>query len=65
VALVLAQVFGLVPAIRDLGRAVDFSPRPLPPEAAGRFGFLHGAYAVLDLTKAGLLGLLAWLVSRS
>ena len=63
-AIVLAQAFGLGGAIRDLGRAVDFAPRPLPREVAGRFGALHGAFVVLDLVKAGLLAALAWLAAR-
>jgi hypothetical protein len=64
-AVVAGQSFGLVPAIRDLGRAVDFAPRPLPPAVGGRFGTLHGAYAVVDLAKAALVAVLAWLVARS
>jgi hypothetical protein len=64
-ALVLGQTFGLVPAVRDLGRAVEFSPAPLAPELRGRFGMLHGAYALLDLAKAALISALAWLVARA
>ena len=62
--IVLAQAFGLGPAIRDLGRSLDFAARPLPREVAGRFGALHGAFVVLDLAKAGLVAALAWLGAR-
>jgi hypothetical protein len=64
-AVVLGQTFGLVPAVRDLGRAVEFSPPPMAAELRGRFGALHGAYAVLDLGKAALISALAWLAARS
>jgi hypothetical protein len=62
--LVLGQALGLGPAIRDLGRAVDFTPRPLPADVGRRFGALHGAYVLLDLAKAALLAVLAWMVAR-
>ena len=62
---VLGQALGLGPAIRDLGRALDFTPRPLPPTIAGRFGALHGAYVLLDFAKAVLVAALAWLAARS
>jgi hypothetical protein len=64
-AIVAGQAFVLVPMIRDLGRTADFMPRPLPPEIAGRFGALHGAYAAVDLAKAAVVALLAWLVART
>jgi hypothetical protein len=54
-----AQALGLVPAIRDLGRTLDFLPRPLPPALAGRFGRLHAGYVGIDLLKAGLLAFLS------
>jgi hypothetical protein len=63
-AVVVAQTFGLGGVIRDLGRTLDFAPRPLPRDVAGRFGALHGAFAVLDLVKAGLVAALAWLAAR-
>ena len=62
--LVLVQGFGLAAPITDLGRAIDFVPRPLPPETAGRFGRLHAAYVGLDLAKAALLAAAAWAVAR-
>ena len=64
VALVLAQVVFLGPRILEIGRAIDFVPRPLGPEVARRFGFLHGAYVALDLVKAVLLGAVAWLAAK-
>ena len=63
-AIVLAQTFGLGNAIRDLGRSLDFAPRPLPREVGARFGALHGAFVVLDLLKAGLVMALAWIGAR-
>lgn len=50
--------------IASLGRAIDFVPRPLPADVGRRFGMLHGAFVLLDLTKAGLLVALATLLSR-
>jgi hypothetical protein len=61
---VLGQALGLGPAIRDLGRAVDFTPRPLPPDVGRRFGALHGAYVLLDLGKAALVAVLAWVAAH-
>jgi hypothetical protein len=62
--LVLIQGFGLAAPITDLGRAIDFVPRPLPPDTARRFGMLHAAYVGLDLVKAALLAAAAWAVAR-
>lgn len=45
----------LAPAIESLGRSIDFVPRPLPPDVGRRFGYLHGAFVLLDLSKAALL----------
>jgi hypothetical protein len=52
-AIALAQAAWLGPAITQLGRTLDFAPRPLPAEIGRRFGLLHGSYALLDLVKAG------------
>jgi hypothetical protein len=54
-ALVLLQVAGLASPITQIGRAIDFVPRPLPPDLGRRFGMLHGAFVLLDLAKAGVL----------
>ena len=54
-ALVLVQAFGLAGPTTELGRSIDFVPRPLPPDLARRFGLLHGAYVLADFAKAGLL----------
>lgn len=59
-----AQAAGLAGAITSFGRALDFVPRPLPPELARRFGLLHGAYVLGDLAKALLLAALSYLVLR-
>jgi hypothetical protein len=61
---VLVQGFGLGPAILELGRSVDFLPRPLPPDVGRRFGMLHGGYVMLDLVKAAALLALAVVVAR-
>lgn len=64
-ALVLLQHVLLAPAIRDLGREIDFVARPLPAEVGRRFGLLHAAYVGADLVKVLLLALAAsWLVRR-
>ena len=62
-ALVLAQILA-ARSIVDLGRSIDFLPRPLAPDLARRFGALHGAYVVSDLLKAALLVAAAWLGRR-
>ena len=61
--LVAVQIALGIP-ITSLGRSIDFVPRPLPDEVRHRFGMLHGAFVLLDLTKAGLLATLAALVAR-
>jgi hypothetical protein len=48
----------------ELGRQIDFVPRPLPPEVARRFGSLHAGYVGLDLAKAAALAAAAWLLAR-
>jgi hypothetical protein len=62
-AAVLVQA-GLTGSIVELGRQIDFVPRPLPPAIARRFGALHAAYVALDFAKAGALAAAAWLVVR-
>ena len=62
-AIVLAQV-ALVRPIVDLGRSVDFLPRPLPSDLGRRFGLLHAAFVVTDLVKAALLAASAVLLGR-
>jgi hypothetical protein len=62
--MVAVQGFGLGPAILSLGRAVDFVPRPLPPDVGRRFVLLHGGYVILDLAKAVMLVALAALLAR-
>lgn len=61
---VLVQTFALGPGIETFGRSLDFMPRPLPPDVARRFGLLHGGFLVLDLGKALLLIVSAWLLGR-
>jgi hypothetical protein len=63
-ALVLVQLVA-ARSIVDLGRGIDFLPRPLAPDLARRFGALHAAYVVSDLLKAGLLVAAAWVARRS
>jgi hypothetical protein len=62
-AVVLVQL-ALVRPIVDLGRAIDFVPRPLPADVARRFGLMHSAFAGTDLLKAALLGAAAVLLGR-
>lgn len=54
-AIVVIQVIGLASPITEIGRSIDFLPRPLPPDLGRRFGLLHGAFVLLDLAKAGTL----------
>jgi len=63
-AAVLAQAFGLAPAIAQLGRSLDFVPRPLPPADGRRFGLLHASYMLADLVKAGALIAAAAIIAR-
>lgn len=63
VVVVLAQL-ALVRPIVDLGRSIDFLPRPLPPLVGRRFGLLHAAFVSSDLVKAALLGISSWLLGR-
>jgi hypothetical protein len=60
---VIAQI-ALTGPIVELGRQIDFVPRPLPPDLARRFGLLHAAYVGLDLAKAVALVAAAWLLAR-
>ncbi len=53
-AIVVLQILAGRPIV-DLGRSIDFVPRPLPPDVARRFGALHGFYVLADLAKAVLL----------
>lgn len=64
VVLAVGQGWGLTRPITELGRAIDFVPRPLPPETARRFGALHAAYVGADLLKAALLATAAWTLCR-
>lgn len=66
VALVIAllQALGFAAPITDLGRSIDFLPRPLPPDLGRRFGLLHGAFVLLDLAKAAVLVAVAALLVR-
>jgi hypothetical protein len=63
-AAVLAQALGLAPAIAQLGRSLDFVPRPLPPADGRRFGLLHASYMLADLVKAGALIAAAAIIAR-
>jgi hypothetical protein len=54
----------LTPSIVELGRSIDFVPRPLPPDLQRRFGLLHATYVVADLVKAALLVADGWLLAR-
>ena len=63
-AAVVAQAAGLAPAISQLGRSLDFVPRPLPPAEGRRFGLLHAAYMLADLVKAGVLLPAAVIIAR-
>lgn len=63
-ALVLVQVFGLASPIAEVGRSIDFLPRPLPPDVGRRFGLLHAAYVGADFLKGALIAAAAWALAR-
>lgn len=63
-ALLVVQSLWMAAPIVELGRSLDFVPRPLPAEVARRFGRLHAAYVVSDLLKAALLAGVAWFTAR-
>jgi hypothetical protein len=63
-AAVALQAAGLAPAIAQLGRGLDFVPRPLPPVEGRKFGLLHAAYMLADLVKAGVLVAAAAIIAR-
>ena len=60
----LVRQLALVRPIVDLGRSVDFLPRPLPAELGRRFGLLHTAFLATDLAKAVLLAAAAVALGR-
>jgi hypothetical protein len=51
-AVVVLQSAAVGPAIAQLGRSLDFVPRPLPPATGRQFGLLHAAYMLADVVKA-------------
>src|SRR4029079_4861301 len=63
-AAVVAQAAGLAPAIAQLGRGLDFVPRPLPPAIGRQFGLLHAAYMGADPVKVGVLVAAAAVIAR-
>jgi len=63
-AVVIAQAAALAPAIAELGRSLDFLPRPLPAPLGRRFGLMHAAYMGADLLKMIALAAEAALIVR-
>lgn len=63
-AVVALQLAVLAPMIAEVGRQIDFLPRPLPPPLGRRFGLLHGGYVLLDLAKAVALAVVAFVLCR-
>jgi hypothetical protein len=63
-AVVIAQSAAVGPAIAQLGRSLDFVPRPLPPAAGRQFGLLHAAYMLADVGKAVGLAAAAFMARR-
>jgi hypothetical protein len=62
---ILVVQAGLHGPILEIGRAIDFLPRPLAPDVASRFGRLHGGYVLLDFAKAGIVAWCAWVLARA
>src|SRR5262245_48109841 len=50
-AIVVAMLAYLTPAIVSLGRSLDFVPRDPAPPGMQRFWILHGAYTSLEMIK--------------
>jgi hypothetical protein len=63
-AVSIVQAAAFAGPITDLGRSIDFVPRPLPPDLGRRFGMLHAAYVILDLGKGALLAFVAAFLVR-
>jgi hypothetical protein len=63
-ALVILQSAAVGPAIAQLGRSLDFVPRPLPAAAGRQFGLLHAAYMLADVAKAVGLAAAALIARR-
>ena len=63
-AVVLLQSAAVGPAIAQLGRGLDFVPRPLPPVTGRQFGLLHAAYMLADVVKAAVLAAAALIARR-
>jgi hypothetical protein len=61
---VVFQSAAIGPAIAQLGRSLDFVPRPLTPADGRRFGLLHAAYMLADVLKAGALAAAAAIIAR-
>ena len=52
-------LFYLTPTLTDLGRGIDFMPRNPEPAEVRWFYMLHGANAVLEIVKLGLISIFA------
>jgi hypothetical protein len=63
-AVVVLQFAAVGPAIAQLGRSLDFLPRPLPPATGRSFGLLHAAYMLADVGKAVGLATAAFIARR-
>jgi hypothetical protein len=64
-AIVVAMLVWLTPAIVTLGRSLDFVPRDPAPPAMRRFWILHAAYTSLEMFKL-IAGVLTtwWILKR-
>ena len=54
-ALLALQQLGFARSMIELGRQLDFLPRPWPAALARRFGLLHAGYSLLEVAKLGML----------
>jgi hypothetical protein len=61
---VVLQSAAVGPAIAQLGRSLDFVPRPLPAATGRQFGLLHAAYMLADVFKAIGLAAAAFIARR-
>jgi len=63
-AIVVAMLVYLTPAIVSLGRSLDFVPRDPAPPGMQRFWILHAAYTSLEMIKLVIGGAVTYFVAR-
>ena len=64
-AIVVAMLVWLTPAIVSLGRSLDFVPRDPAPPGMRRFWVLHAAYTSLEMLKLLVGIVITWWIVQS